>query len=475
MENKNNISLLYLKKLHKQQKLIPLNTKHNSLNKTKYFPSTTREWYNSIYAYNNNNYKNSILINERLTTLIKGYFYMFFNRKLLNFKNRSIRIKRLSLKRIFVGKIELKHTSTKAIITVYTYNEEKRILIRKLLYILRIYLKLLRNKSLSTFNSITAKLLLLDEHKKKVSLIDYLKTIRNIHILKLKDIRNDIYSYKNGIITEKARLNINILLEELQTINNIIIVNKTDKKQFNIYDVIYGKLVRKEFLEKEIKLLSYYKLLLLLNKNKFRINFLNKLKMLLTNLLGKEVELNIVDQKSAHLNSDFFTEAIAIKLRRRKNRLLRVIKAFLRTAKIPRLNKIEKNDFSKIPVVKKVETILYNKNSKRDLLDKLLYNNLLGSTYSGKNIELQVLKALKYKKIAGIRLEAKGRLTKRFTASRSLFKVKWKGSIRNIDSSYKGLSSVILRGNLRSNLQYSLVNSKTRNGAFGLKGWMSGN
>jgi ribosomal protein S3 len=32
----------------------------------------------------------------------------------------------------------------------------------------------------------------------------------------------------------------------------------------------------------------------------------------------------------------------------------------------------------------------------------------------------------------------------------------------------------MLRGNIRSNIQYSIVNSKTRNGAFGIKGWISG-
>jgi hypothetical protein len=80
---------------------------------------------------------------------------------------------------------------------------------------------------------------------------------------------------------------------------------------------------------------------------------------------------------------------------------------------------------------------------------------------------------LKYKSIAGARLEAKGRLTRRFTASRSVLKIKWKGSLKNIDSSYKGLSSIMLRGHVKSNIQYSLINSKTRNGAFGLKGWLS--
>ena len=92
---------------------------------------------------------------------------------------------------------------------------------------------------------------------------------------------------------------------------------------------------------------------------------------------------------------------------------------------------------------------------------------------SNSKIENFVLNSLKHKSMAGARLEAKGRLTKRFTASRSVFKIKWKGSLKNIESSYRGLSSVILRGHFKSNLQYSAVNSKTRNGAFGLKGWIS--
>ena len=46
--------------------------------------------------------------------------------------------------------------------------------------------------------------------------------------------------------------------------------------------------------------------------------------------------------------------------------------------------------------------------------------------------------------MGGIRLEVKGRLTKRYRADRSVFKVKWKGGLKNIDSSFKGLSSVIL-------------------------------
>ena len=75
--------------------------------------------------------------------------------------------------------------------------------------------------------------------------------------------------------------------------------------------------------------------------------------------------------------------------------------------------------------------------------------------------------------MAGIRVEAKGRLTRRFTASRSVFKMKWLGGLKNVDSSFRGLSTIMLRGHVKSNIQYSLLNSNNRNGAYGVKGWVS--
>ena len=84
-----------------------------------------------------------------------------------------------------------------------------------------------------------------------------------------------------------------------------------------------------------------------------------------------------------------------------------------------------------------------------------------------------VLMYLKHIKVRGIRVEAKGRLTRRFTASRSIFKMKWKGGLKNVDSSFKGLSTIMLRGYVKSNAQYTFISSKNRNGAFGVKGWVS--
>ena len=91
-------------------------------------------------------------------------------------------------------------------------------------------------------------------------------------------------------------------------------------------------------------------------------------------------------------------------------------------------------------------------------------------TNCNKSLSQFIIKKLKYKDVTGFRIEAKGRLTKRYTASRSLLKVKYKGNLLNIDSSLKGLSSVLLKGNLKSNIQYTKLASKSRIGSFGIKG-----
>jgi hypothetical protein len=88
-----------------------------------------------------------------------------------------------------------------------------------------------------------------------------------------------------------------------------------------------------------------------------------------------------------------------------------------------------------------------------------------------RSISLQeyVLRSLKHLKLRGIRVEAKGRLTRRFTASRSVSKMRCKGGLKNVNSSFRRLSTIMLRGIVKSNTQYSTINSKNRNGAYGVK------
>lgn len=85
-----------------------------------------------------------------------------------------------------------------------------------------------------------------------------------------------------------------------------------------------------------------------------------------------------------------------------------------------------------------------------------------------------VFNSIKYKNMGGIRMEVKGRLTPRYRADRSVYKLRWKGGLKNIDSSYKGLSVRKNRGHLNPNVGYSIFSSKRRVGAFAVKGWMAG-
>jgi len=61
----------------------------------------------------------------------------------------------------------------------------------------------------------------------------------------------------------------------------------------------------------------------------------------------------------------------------------------------------------------------------KKLEEKESHENLRKSKISpSTNLINHVLSILRYKNMAGIRLEAKGRLTRRLTASRSVFKIK---------------------------------------------------
>jgi hypothetical protein len=222
-------------------------------------------------------------------------------------------------------------------------------------------------------------------------------------------------------------------------------------------------------------------------------------------MYNKQVEFNVVDLKKLHLNSDIFTQAIALKLKNRKNRLYWVLRSSLTNVDLPNVSRqhekvynFDRNELlnnrirntyinsmfentSCVSSQPKVNSVSLDMG---DSLEKLLLKFYPSSEnlehefdlYKSQKITLPVsletylLITLKHLKLAGVRVEAKGRLTKRFTASRSVFKMRYKGGLKNVDSSFKGLSAVMLRGIFNSNVQYSLLQSKNRIGAYGVKG-----
>lgn len=218
-----------------------------------------------------------------------------------------------------------------------------------------------------------------------------------------------------------------------------------DYKGLSEYIIFFYKKLIKKSLDKYL-LHKYYQQLVFINKSKFNYNYLQYLKKYIEKIYNKNVEFNLVNLRCFYLNSDILSESITIKIRKNRRKLLKYLNTLKRKVKV--CNK---------------KNIFY-----QPILNKL--NNV-----NKKYLEEVVIRNIKYKHVTGFRLETRGRLTRRYTASRSVSKLRYKGNLLNIDSSYRGLSSVLLKGNQKSNLQHTKLKSKTRIGSFGIKGWISSN
>jgi hypothetical protein len=486
MNNKNvqcNKPFIFIKKINNKYKVIPLNVTTNIIGLTRYFPSATKEWINSIYTFNNSYIKNLSVADKSLVKLIKGYFNLYFNKWILGSKYSAIKFRRLFVNKIYISKAELKHTNSKVIITLYVYNEERRALICKLkrletiLFSSVIQNKIIENKLLR----LEDKLDMLMNQENNVSFIDWLCGIKSYIIKQIELEEHSLSIIKITKSMEDKKLMIENLNKSLVKIMHMMAICKNDSISYNKYENIYKNFFCKMYLEREINIIAYYKLLLNLNKSKFENKFLSKLESLVTKLYNKKVEFNIINLKALYLNSNMFIEAVSLKLKNRNNKLLQILKSSLSIVKFPKVNRV-REQYNKVNVKKlwinKVNNLYIDMKNidfyENDVLNKLLLELFYNSSLNkDKYLSNLILNSLRYKNVGGIRLETKGRLTRRFTASRSVFKIRWKGSLKNIDSSYKGLSSIMLRGYAKPNIQYSLINSKTRNGAFGLKGWIS--
>jgi len=131
---------LLLRKKSKKRVIKSLTHIRSDTGKIRHFTPAAQEWFNSIYAYNKNYIKTLSIADKNLMYLLKSYFNSQIKDKLIhvnsrNKKKKSIlpRFRRLSLKKIFLGKGELKHTSSRVIITFYVYNTESMFLMHKIM------------------------------------------------------------------------------------------------------------------------------------------------------------------------------------------------------------------------------------------------------------------------------------------------------------------------------------------------------
>lgn len=331
-------------------------------------------------------------------------------------KRLLLRLRRLSLNKIFVSNGEFKHTNNKITITLYIFNRQKRSYLNRMKKLRFLFFYTSEKK-----NNIAKKIM----RESKLKILHFLrKSVKNETTL-LKVIKiNELLNKSN------KKLNYSSVIDLCKYV-------KIFYKRYTIKSYIY------------IKTFFYYKQLLFINRIKYSYTYLKFLKNVLEQLYNKNVEFNLVNIKRFYLNSDILSESITIKLTKNRRKMLRYMKNLKKKIKI---NK------KRILVIKPVREIKESISiDKKDSAKNLTRNNL-------------VLSALKYKDVTGFRLEARGRLTRRYTASRSVTKVRYKGNLLNMDSSHRGLSTILLKGNLRSNLQFTKLKSKTRIGSFGIKG-----
>lgn len=414
-----NILKLKLKNSYKNVKFINNN---NNINKTKTsflkkIEPSVRNWKNSIYAYNKNTLS---LIPEasRLTIqLIKGYFNLYSLKLERKFK-KKFKIKKYSTHKIFISDGQFKHTNDLVNITIYFYNRQLKNYMSKITK---------RYKSLFKKYKFIKKLLFI---KKKG--LKYLKIQRK----KIRYISNRTLIF-----------------------NNISLMSDIKKCR----KVYYRRYIKRSLYK--LFLYLYFRQLIFINESKFNNYYLQGLTNLLKKIYKKNILFNFVNVKYFYFNSDIFTQSLLLKIRKNRRKYLKYLKSSVLISKIKKINYN--------PIVKYTLNLKdINKTNNLDRTNALLYDILLqNKTNSLKEI---VFNNINYKRVSGIRLQVGGRLTKRNTASRSISKNIYKGSLVNYHSSEKGKSSTLLRGSLKPNLDYTNINSKIRNGTFGIKGWISG-
>jgi hypothetical protein len=376
-----------------------------------YYPSS-KEWFSSIYAYNKSYVKSLIVYDTTLNNLLGSYANKLKS-TITRFRRRRNNKIRYSSNKLFTSKAELKHTNIKLLALAYLFNKNKFMLHDLLLKdIYNLYLFDKKKIKDSAFNKKT-------KYDKGITILRYMKKgFCNIRSFKF----NYFYELINNILF-KTTYNILKYITEKNALTANSIPYIDNSKNIFKEDTVLDTSIDLNF-----------------NKVKFNSSSLNQERLgilkLLKKIYGKKVLLRVVDLKSLHLNSDIYSSAVALKLRDRHNKAVRILsKAIIQMVKIPDLHTLITFDDNK-PFMNKTN----------------------------------VLNTINQQVVSGVRFEASGRLTKRLTAMRAVFKYKYVGTLKNIRSSFNNKPSTILRGVLKSNGQYTLINSKTRNGTFGLKG-----
>ena len=479
----------------------------NFIGTPKHFLPADKEWDNSVYTYNKNYTKLLPSLDKKILKLLKSYFFMYSRKLEIKIKSRRLRMRqrRLSTNRILISKAELKHTNDTIVITIYIYNRQKKFYLNKLnklkktgkINLLKNNLIKINKKINGTFNEIN-------------KLVKYIKTNitgdfkhKFIFLKKINLLKRKIYflGLKKKILIKKHNLKVTrVKGKSLKVLKKVLrqklilckTLNFDSNKCFHKnYEKNYLKKFLKKCFKKEI-LSIYIRQIILLNNLKFGKSYLTHLSNLIKTIYNKKIVFNLVNLKYFYLNSFIFSQAVLIRLRKKKNKAVNVLKTSLRSFKVPYINKLNliremhiKKLYKKSLKVNQILSDPLLKFKNKDGLDNALQVSIKNNLYNIKSKEMEdnvlhtkettskILDSVKSKLVTGVRIEAAGRLTKRNTAARSIYKVRYKGNMKNTDSSYRGLPTVMLRGHEKSSIQYTRLKSKIRIGAFGLKGWVN--
>ena len=132
--NNNNINIKNIKTLNKIDK--------NEYKNLIFYPSSTNEWFSSVFSFNKSYIKSLITTNVRVNSLVTSYFNMLKDKIKILFKRRRHNKSRYSANKIYISRAETKHTNTKLVLFYYVYNKQKEYFER---YVkINIYLKIIK-------------------------------------------------------------------------------------------------------------------------------------------------------------------------------------------------------------------------------------------------------------------------------------------------------------------------------------------
>nr|YP_008758054.1 ribosomal protein S3 [Beauveria pseudobassiana]AGW46921.1 ribosomal protein S3 [Beauveria pseudobassiana] len=447
--------------LSKVPQKITLNNKIADIRKTKYLPSFSEEWKDTIYSYNKNTIKNIPSHHLNIYNIIQSYFNLYFSNKKNNNNKRFIypgkyitmKRRRNLLRKIYVSNPDIQYTNNKAIITLFTLNRERNYLLKK-------YVKM--NKKIQSY--------LMQRY-----LFLYKNNIMNLY---------NVFEGTNFSLLSKLKLcNKNKFIQyKLKYLSKFLLLKNLYLKK------VWSRII-KTFLKRHLIFLRKYELLYSLNQLKFnKLTLLNKLSLLLNKILGKKIEYNIINLKSIIFNSDLFTQALTLKFKKRKSfNYKKNILSILGRVNFPDTDLIHSEGGNYILNKYKDGKILSYLSPKTSVwakpksinnhqnLDKFIVctqthcNSHTTHNNTDKNIHKEIFNSIQYKNIEGIKIETNGRLTKRYRADRSVHYRKWKGGLQKTS-----LHSTLFRGNVNPNISYSIANNTRRVGSFAIKGWISG-